>query len=223
MATSAIIFDVDGTLVDDNEAHVEAWHQAFTAHGFNVPRERIAPEVGKGGDQLVPSILGEEDNRQKGKAVRESHDQIFMEMARRRTFRLFDGTQALLIACQRRGLRVAVATSSKREFLQATLDSAGLALAPFADTVVTADDADRSKPAPDLVLATLDKLAVPAGRCVMVGDTPHDAAACRKAGVRFVGVTCGGNSERTLREAGAAAVYRDPADLLAHLDQVVAG
>jgi HAD superfamily hydrolase (TIGR01509 family) len=221
MNVAAIIFDIDGTLVDTNEAHVEAWHQAFAAHGFNVPRERIAPEVGKGGDQLVPSVIGADEDRKHGQAVRESHDRIFMEMAKRRNFRVFDGAQALLIACHGRGLRVAVATSSKQHFLRATLDSSGLTLEPFVDTVVTADDADRSKPAPDLVLATLDKFGLPADRCVMVGDTPHDAAACRKAGVRFVGLTCGGNSERALREAGAVAVYRDPADLIAHLNEAL--
>ncbi len=219
----AVIFDVDGTLVDTNQAHIEAWEEAFAAHGLQVPRERIRPEVGKGGDQLVPSIAGEAAERREGAAIRDAHDRSFLRSAREQHFRVFPGVPELFAALRGRGLLTALSTSSKKKFLEATENSAGSDLASLADVVVTADEVAASKPAPDLVEVTLGKLGVDAGRCVFVGDTVHDGEAARRAGVAFVGVLCGGTSaEANLRAAGARSVWRDPAELLHHLDEALA-
>jgi phosphoglycolate phosphatase-like HAD superfamily hydrolase len=222
MAVEAVIFDIDGTLVDTNGAHVQAWREAFREHSHDVPAERIVREIGKGGDQLVPSILGKAGEGREGKAIDRDHGEAFLRLARGQHFCVFPGVRELLVELRRRDLRVALATSSKEEYVEAVETSAGVNLRSVADLVVTADDADASKPAPDLVVAALGKLHRPPGRCVFVGDTAYDAEAARKATVACVGLLCGGcSSEEALRAAGARSVWRDPADLLAHLDEAL--
>ena len=102
------------------------------------------------------------------------------------------------------------------------MKSAGVKLVDHVDELVTGSDAEETKPAPDLVEAAVKKLRLRAAECAMVGDTPHDGTAARRAGVAFLGLTCGGKDEGTLRTAGALGVWRDPADLLAHLDEALA-
>jgi HAD superfamily hydrolase (TIGR01509 family) len=222
MNVKGAIFDMDGTLVDTNQAHVEAWHKAFHQHGHEIPEERIRPEIGKGGDQLVPAILGEALERKQGKALREAHDRAFLDIASQRHFAVFAGALALLDALRGRGVKVALATSSKKKFVEATQKSAKVDFAAHADVTITADDADASKPAPDLVLAALQKLDLPTAECIFIGDTVHDVEAAKKAGVACLGVACGGcASASELRSAGARSVWRDPADLLQHLDEIL--
>jgi HAD superfamily hydrolase (TIGR01509 family) len=219
MAIEAVIFDIDGTLVDTNGAHVQAWRDAFNKHGHDVPAERIKREVGKGGDQLVPSILGKTGEGREGKAIDRDHGDIFLRLAGRQHFRVFPGVRELLAKLRRRRVRVALATSSKEEYVRAVEKSAGIDLRSLVDLVVTADDAGASKPAPDVVAAVLGKLRLPPEGCVFVGDMAYDAEAARKASVACVGLLCGGcSSEQALRAGGARSVWRDPADQLAHLD-----
>jgi len=221
MAVEAVIFDMDGTLVDTNAAHVEAWRRAFEKGGFAVEAGRIAPEIGKGGDKLVPSVLDEATDREHGDDLRESNGDEFLKIAGAQQFAVFPQADELLAALHERGLKVALATSAKKEYLEAIEKSAGIDLQGLADLVITADDAEQSKPAPDLVLATVRKLGLSPAKCVMVGDTPHDAEACRRAGVSFVGVRTGGHTEAALTGAGARAVWDDVSDLLAHLDEAL--
>ncbi len=224
MSVRAVIFDIDGTLIDTNGSHVQAWQEAFRKHGHNVPPERISPEIGKGGDKLVPTILGDEGERREGDALRKAHTVAFLRIAKEHHFRVFPAVRELLADLKRRGARTALATSSKDEQMKAVEKSAGIDLKKLADLVVTASQAGESKPAPDLVLAALHKLGLPAKECLMIGDTAFDAEAARKAGVASVGLLCGGcSSEPALHKAGASAVYRDPADVLQHLDEVLAG
>lgn len=222
MAIAAVIFDVDGTLVDTNGVHIEAWQRALARYGYRVAAEQLAPEMGKGGDHLIPDLLGETVEEESGEELREAHGTEFLHLAATRPLRAFPGVHALFEAIHERGLRAALATSAKMDYLDATLDSAGLDLKPLADEIVTADEAASSKPAPDIVIAALDKLKLAADQCVMVGDTPHDAEACKRAGVAFFGLTCGGRTADDLRQAGAIGVWADPVDLLAHLDEALA-
>jgi phosphoglycolate phosphatase-like HAD superfamily hydrolase len=120
-------------------------------------------------------------------------------------------------------LRIALATSAKMDYLDATLESAHLDLKLVVQEIVTADDAASSKPAPDIVVADVQKLGLAPDQCVMVGDTPHDGEACGRAGVPFIGLRCGGWSAEALRAAGARSVWTDPVDLLEHLDAALAG
>lgn len=218
MALSGMIFDVDGTLVDTNPAHVEAWRRAFERFGFDVPVERITVEIGKGGDKLVPSILGDEVEERCGEALRRAQKEEFLAIARRERFRVFPGVPGLFPALRERGIRTALATSSDETHLQATLASAGMDLTRLVDVVVTKSDADESKPAPDIVVAAVEKLGLSVGQCAMVGDTVYDGLACAAAGVVFLGVLSGGTPAGELLEAGAVAVWRDVGHLLADLD-----
>ena len=218
---TGVIFDLDGTLVDTNQLHVEAWHEAFHKLGHDVLRSRIVSEIGKGGDKLVPSILGEAGEARDGEALREAHKANFSALARRTKVRTFPGTEALLAELRRRAVRTAVATSSARDHVDVIQASCGLQIDRLVTHLVTASDAAESKPAPDLVQTAAARLSVGPEHAVMVGDTPYDGEACRQAGVGFVGVLCGGVPSAGLRDAGARAIYIDPADLLRHLDSIL--
>jgi len=217
MDARAWILDVDGTLIDSNAAHVEAWQRAFARHGHGITAERIRVEIGKGGDKLVPSILGDTAEQREGETLRELQTEEFLAIARSRKLPPFPGARELVAELRRRGIRTAIATSSGNEHLEALGRSSGLDLAHLTDVLVNADDIEESKPAPDLIVAAVKKVGVPAAECVMVGDTPWDAQACVAAGVACIGVRSGGNDSATLRAAGAREVREDLADVLAHL------
>lgn len=222
MALDAIIFDVDGTLVDTNAAHVEAWDRALRAHGYTVSKDRIEVEVGKGGDKLVPSILGEAIAKRQSEELGKAHTAEYTKIAESRTLPAFEGVVELLKELRQRGIRTAIATSSKKGELATVEETCGLKLTEMVDEVVTSDDAEESKPSPDIVAAAVKKLKLSPLQCAMVGDTPYDVHAARDAGVGTVGFTCGGvNDADTLRHAGARVVCTDPADLLRSLDRVL--
>jgi HAD superfamily hydrolase (TIGR01509 family) len=221
MTLKGVIFDIDGTLIDTNPAHVEAWRRAFARLGYPVPAERIIPEIGKGGDQLVPSVLGEEVEKRHGDLLRQLQKEEFLAIAAIQRFRVFPGTEEIFPALRARGIRTALATSSDDKHLDATLTSAGVHLSRLADVVVTRSEGEASKPAPDLVVDAVEKLGLSATECAMVGDTIYDGQACSRAGVVFFGVLSGGKPESALREAGARAVWEDVAHLLADLDRAI--
>jgi phosphoglycolate phosphatase-like HAD superfamily hydrolase len=218
MLIRGMIFDIDGTLVDTNMAHVEAWRRAFTKLGYDVDTSRIIPEIGKGGDKLVPSVIGEEGERRNGEALRRRQKEEFFAIASSLRFKVFPGTREVFPALRARGIRTALATSSDANHLDATLDSAGVDLRRLADIVVTKDKDEPSKPSPALVVDAVEALALPPDQCAMVGDTVYDGEACRQAGVAFLGVLSGGTSRSALLEAGARGVWNDVATLLADLD-----
>jgi HAD superfamily hydrolase (TIGR01549 family) len=221
MTINGMIFDVDGTLVDTNPAHVEAWRRAFQGFGFDIPQERIVPEIGKGGDKLVPAVLGATLEERLGEALRATQKEEFLAIAAREQFRVFPRVQDLLGVCRDRGIRTAVATSSNQKHLDATLASAGLDLRRMVDITVTKSDAEASKPSPDLVVAAVEELGLPAAECAMVGDTVYDGAACQGAGVAFLGVLTGPAREVDLLEAGARGVWQDIAALVADFDRAL--
>ena len=221
MSLHGMIFDIDGTLVDTNRAHVDAWRRAFNRLGYDVAVERIKLEIGKGGDLLVPSILGEHVEERDGKALRKAQKEEFLNLARREQFRVFPCVPELFQALRRRGIRTALATSSNKKHLEAVCDSAGLDLPSLADVLVTKEDAEASKPAPDLVIVAWEKLALTPPECAMVGDTVYDAQACRGAGVVFLGVLSGGTPADLLLDAGACGVWRDTGHLYADLDHAL--
>jgi phosphoglycolate phosphatase-like HAD superfamily hydrolase len=221
MTLRAMIFDIDGTLIDTNPAHVEAWRRAFERLGFDVPAERIVVEIGKGGDKLVPAILGKDSEQRQGEDLRKAQKEEFLAIAQRERFRVFPGAEEIFPALRERGTLTALATSSDERHLDATMASAGVDLRRLADVVVTKSDDDASKPSPDLIVAAVDQLAVPAGQCAMVGDTVYDGQACQAAGVVFLGVLSGPATEAELFEAGARGVWQDVAHMLVELDRVL--
>jgi beta-phosphoglucomutase-like phosphatase (HAD superfamily)/tRNA(Arg) A34 adenosine deaminase TadA len=217
----ALIFDIDGTLLDSNPAHVVAWAEAFEHFGYRVAPDRIELEIGKGGDRLVPDVLGAGAEARDGHALRARQTELLLEVVRRDPIRALPGAIELLDATRARGLCAALATSSTRSHLDALLESAGLDLCAHADAVVTRRPEDRSKPAPDLVVAAVREIGLAPTQCAMVGDTRFDAIAACRAGVTCLGVLSGGKTAEELRGGGARAVWRDCADVLAHFDQAV--
>lgn len=221
MALDGIIFDLDGTLVDTNATHVEAWQQAFAAHGYKVAADRIFIEVGKGGDNLVPAILGRQADDADGEALRAEQPKAYAKLAGERGLKVLPGAVELIEALRERGLKTVLATSSNTSQLETTERASGVAWHKVVDAFTTADDAERSKPAPDIVTAACRKLKLSPAQCAMVGDTPHDAESAKHAGVVLLGILAGGHQPATLLAAGARRTWRDPADLLAHLDDAL--
>jgi phosphoglycolate phosphatase-like HAD superfamily hydrolase len=221
MSIRGIIFDIDGTLVDTNPAHVEAWRRTFERFGHDVPSSRIEIEIGKGGDKLVPSVLGLNIEEQYGEALRRVQKEEFLKIAEQTHFRVFPCVPELFQALRERHIRTALATSSNKKHLEATMKSAGIDLPSLADVLVTKDDADASKPDPDLVIVAWEKLAVLPSECALVGDTVYDGQASQAAGVVFLAVLCGYSSASELLEAGACGVWRDTGHLYADLDRAL--
>jgi HAD superfamily hydrolase (TIGR01549 family) len=210
---SALILDIDGTLIDSNDAHVDAWVEALASFGYRIPRDRMLREVGKGADQLIPSVVGATVEREQGDAIRIVQRRAFAAIAAARPLPVFPGVHELVSRARKAGLRIALATSSAETQIAALERSSGLDLHHLGDALVGGDDAGASKPAPDVVLAAAAALGVMPAECAMAGDTIYDAEACRSAGVVCLGVTSGGAEAGALRCAGARAVWRDVEEL----------
>src|SRR5688500_3633027 len=125
MALDAMIFDIDGTLVDSNPAHVEAWRVALESHGYRIPADRIEVEIGKGGDKVVPDLLGKSADERDGDALREAQPREFAKVVRARGLKAFPGAVELLRTLRRRGIQVVLATSSNQEQFRILTGAAG--------------------------------------------------------------------------------------------------
>jgi HAD superfamily hydrolase (TIGR01509 family) len=213
--TEAVLFDVDGTLVDSNDQHARAWVAALAEAGYTIPFERVRPLIGMGGDKVLPLLVpGLTEDSPQGKAIGEARKRIFLERELP-AVQPTRGARELLEAVRARGARVVVATSAKSAELDAILARGDLG--PLVDVAATSDDAEESKPDPDIIGAALNKAGVTAQDAVMVGDTQYDVEAAHRAGVACVALLCGGNDPATLREADA--VYADPAELAGALER----
>lgn len=218
MSLDALLLDLDGTLLDTNLLHARAWAAALERFDLRIPVERVAEEIGKGGELLVPALVGRRLEEEKGDALREAKEEIFVELIAGEPVPVLPGVADLFAGALDRGLLTAVATASKREQLEEMLERAGLDLFELADAVVTDDDVERPKPLPDVVTAAVAKLGLSPAQCAMVGDTPYDGTAARRAGVAAFGVETGGHRPAALRRAWMRAVYRDVGALAADLD-----
>jgi HAD superfamily hydrolase (TIGR01509 family) len=213
----AVIFDVDGTLIDTNDLHVASWVETFRRFGRMVAPEAVRGQIGKGSDQLMPVFLPHALVEQRGEEIAAARTALFLRDYVGRA-RAFPGVRPLFQQLHAAGQRIILATSAKDEELERYREILGVD--DLVDGATTSDDAAHSKPAPDIFRAALGRLApLAAEAAIVVGDTPYDAQAAGKAGLRTVGVLCGGFPETVLREAGCVAIFRDPADLLAQLDR----
>jgi HAD superfamily hydrolase (TIGR01549 family) len=214
----AVIFDIDGTLLDSVDLHAEAWQEAFRAFGHEVAFQKIRSQIGKGGDQLLPVFLPPEELKEKGKALEEFRSSLFKEKYLHRV-KPFPGVRELFEKLKANGQRVAIASSAKGDELKTFERIANIEDLVEAET--SSADAERSKPHPDIFEAALDHLGDKIRRedVIVVGDSPYDAEAAGKAGLRTVGVLCGGFPEADLRQAGCIAIFGGPEDLLRRYDE----
>lgn len=214
----AAILDVDGTLVDSNWQHVVAWSLALRSRGVVLPAVDLHRHVGMGGDVLVPAVAGEHVDRRLGDELRGAHDALFAALLLETTEPL-PGASALLTELHRRGHAIALASSARRAEVEHHV--ANLGARDLVDHVITADDAERGKPHPDLVRAALDALGH--DDAVMVGDTPWDVEAAGRAGIPCIALLTGGFCAADLLDAGAEEVLATPAELCAALDRTAFG
>ena len=211
MSTKAVIFDVDGTLIDTNDLHSAAWVETFGHFGVEVDLNDVRHEMGKGGDQLMPCFLPR--TWSSGWDATSNASGWTCSSANTCPRRAFPGVRALFERIRADGHRIVLASSSKAQEVEHYKSLANVA--DLIDGATSADDAEHSKPYPDIFRAALKRLhPLRREEAVVVGDSPCDAEAARGADLRMVGVLCGGFDADALGEAGCIAVYRDPRDLL---------
>jgi HAD superfamily hydrolase (TIGR01509 family) len=207
----AILVDIDGTLIDSNAAHAETWAEALTEHGFPCGADQIRPLIGMGGDKLLPRVAGVEEDSTQGRAIGTRKKELFAE--RLPSLSATRGAQALLSHLRHLNKEVVVATSADGREMRALLAQAGVA--DLIPERTTKDDAAESKPDPDIVRAAIARTGARPAETIMIGDTPYDMEAARRAGIESVALRCGGYwSDADL--GGAIAIFDDPAALLAH-------
>ena len=209
----AVILDMDGTLIDSNAAHVRAWVEALREHGRDVSDKDIWPFVGMGGDNLLPAAVGIDKESPEGEKISKRRGEIYKSQVPQ--LRPCPGVRPLLERMKQNGLRLVIASSSPPDELKKGLEIAGVA--DLVEDSTSAGDVGSSKPDPDVVQAALERLKLPAGEVLMLGDTPYDIQAAGKAGVGVIAFRCGGFRDEDLR--GAVALYDGPADLLDRYDE----
>ena len=205
----AVIFDIDGTLVDSNDAHARAWVDVLAEHGRHVDVSRVRPLIGMGGDKVLPILTGIDADSPEGRAIAEERARIFSRHYLP-TLQPTRGAQRLLESLRDDRLSLYVATSAQKSEVHDLLRIAGAT--KLFEEAATSDDAERSKPDPDIVRAALARTGCPAQDVIMVGDTPYDVEAALRAGIGIIALRSGGWSDDALK--GALATYDDPQDLL---------
>lgn len=217
MLLEAILFDIDGTLVDSNEQHVQAWAFAFREAGHALEPDDIRLQIGKGGDLLVPALLPGL-GRATAERIAKRHGDLFKDMYLDQV-RAFPGAAELIERSFRSGCKVVLASSAKRDELDHYEDLLGVR--DYLAATTSIDDVETSKPEPDIFSSALDKIVVAPEHAVVIGDTIYDIEAARAAGVVAIGLTSGPYSRVQLKDAGAIAVFDDVADLLRQFDHSI--
>ncbi len=206
--TAAILFDIDGTLVDSTYHHALAWQRAFDRHDLPIPLWRIHRTIGMGGDKLVAEVAGDDVEERLGDALRDAWREEYVEI--KGEVAPLPGAAELVRSLAERGYRVALASSGDPEFADEALDD--LDIRDDVAVLTTSEDVEGSKPEPDLIEVTLDRVGT--RRAVLVGDTPYDVQSAERAGLRCIGLRSGGYSEAELTDAGAVLVVDAPEDLI---------
>jgi len=214
-ALRTVLLDIDGTLIDSNDAHARAWVDSLRDHGYVIPFEEVRPLIGMGGDKMLPILTGLDPDSGEAKRMTETRSQLFLKRELP-TLRATKGARALLEHLTSIGMELVVATSSKPSEVQALLEQAGVA--DMIQLASSAGDSERSKPDPDIVKAALGMSGSLAAHSVMVGDTPYDIEAAARAKAPSIALRCGGWwGDAAL--SGATAIYDDPAELLVRFEE----
>ncbi len=221
----AVIFDIDGTLVDTVDFHAQSWDQTFQHFGHHIPYDQIRAQIGKGSDKLMPVFFSlEELNKSDddlsptfGERMRDYRRELYKREYHPQ-IKAFPQVRELFLRIKADGKRIALASSATKDDL-ATYKQI-LNVEDLIDAATTTSEVESSKPEPDVFFVTLEKLGdVDPNNAIVVGDTPYDAEAANKALLRTIGVLSGGFSEENLTKAGCIAIYQNIADLLAHYDE----
>lgn len=218
MDVKAVILDVDGTLIDSNDAHAQAWVDVGEEFGYPITFDRVRWLIGMGGDHVLPELTGLEEGSEQGKRILDRRGEIF----RKRylpSLAPFPSVRELLERIDRDGYRMIVATSASKDDLHGLLEKAGVA--DLLDGATSSDDAENSKPAPDIVEAALERAGCAPDEALMIGDTPYDVKAASRAGVRTLALRCGGWGDQDL--AGAVQIFDAPAELFLRYSDSVLG
>ena len=214
---SNVIFDVDGTLVDSNDFHAQAWQKAFEKFGKQVDLAAIREQIGKGGDQLMPEFLNAEELKEFGEELEKARGEIFKSDFLNRV-QPFPEARTLMAKLVADGKKIVLASSASPTEVDHFKELLGIE--DFLEGATTADDAEESKPEPDIFLAALKELGNPSPeQTVVIGDSPYDAIAAEKVGLQTIGLLCGGFDKELLKREGCVEIYQNPADLLAHYEE----
>ncbi|MGI0489945.1 HAD family hydrolase [Pantanalinema rosaneae CENA516] len=215
MALDGVLLDIDGTLVLSNDAHAQAWVEAFAEYGYTIAFDQVRPLMGMGADQVIPQLVPELNSETgEGKQIASYRRELILNQFGQ-TLTAANGSRELVQKMQDDGLHLIIATSASEQEMKMLLKVAQVD--DLLQETTNSSDADRSKPAPDIVAAALRKSQLSPDRAIMLGDTPYDIEAAGKAGVGVIAFRCGGFSDEQL--SNALAVYDDPADLLQNYDQ----
>lgn len=206
---TTVVLDIDGTLIDSNDAHAQAWVDVGREFGFDIDFHHVRRLIGMGGDKVLPELTGLEEDDDTGKRIKERRGEIFRDRYLP-TLQPFPDARALLERFRDDGYALVVATSASKEDMDGLLKQAGIA--DLIEEKASSSDAEESKPDPDIVQAALKSADAEPDEAIMLGDTPYDVEAAGRAGVRCVALRCGGWGDEDLGDA--VAVYDHPADLL---------
>ena len=213
----AAIFDIDGTLVDSVDLHAHAWQEAFAKFGVKVEFAAVRSQIGKGGDQLLPVFLSDEERKRFGKELEEFRGKLFKAKYLPKV-KPFPRVRELVLRVKDDSMRVALASSAKEDEVEIYKRLAHIE--DLVEEQTSSDDAERSKPHPDIFEAALARIGdIDAGEAVAIGDSPYDAIAAGKLKMTSIGVLSGGFPEDDLRNAGYSEIYKDCADLLQRYQQ----
>jgi HAD superfamily hydrolase (TIGR01549 family) len=212
----AVIFDVDGTIVDSVDLHAQAWKVAFEKFGKTIPFQEIRRQIGKGADQLLPVFFSKEELNRFSEELDEYRSDIFKREYLPRV-QAFPKVRELFQRIKKDGNQIVLASSAKADELEAYKKIARID--ELVESETSSDDADKSKPYPDIFQAALARLkGIAPQDAIVIGDTPYDAEAAFKANLKIIGLLSGGWTQEELRSAGCVAIYRDAEDLLLHYD-----
>lgn len=214
----AVIFDLDGTLVDSVDFHAQAWVKAFEQYGYDFSFETLKQQIGKGSEYIIGELLSQSEYEKHYDDISNYRKEYYQENLLSQV-RPFPKVRELFEKIKADGKQIVLASSARHETIAHYKEL--LNIEDLIESATSTDDVDKSKPEPDIFIAALDKLdGIDKSEVVVVGDSPYDATAAGKVPLQTIGVLCGGFSEQQLTEAGCFAIYQDPADMLAKYSQL---
>ena len=213
----AIIFDLDGTLVDSVKYHTEAWVKAFKKYGYDFSFERLRQQIGKGSEYIIGDLLASDEAEKLESDIAEYRKQYYQENLLDKV-KPFPKVKELYETIKADDLKIILASSARKETIEHYKKL--LEIANLIDGATSTDDVAKSKPEPDIFASALEQLGdIKTEEIIVVGDSPYDAMAASKLSLRTIGVLCGGFERETLSQVGCVAIYQDPADLLNNYPQ----